>query len=225
MVVAGLLTDHKPKVEAPGFIASITRDIILGLVEIEESFLYHGRATMTQEKGFSWCPFSLLDGDVRTDSDRFWERLYVDEEGAVSGRWDYRILSKVDAENVQPYSFHLSVDWQIRATLKRWENCLLLRSTHRKNVQALLVVPLEVAECEIRDDRYPILDCHYVGTVYANLEFNNSVSVRLGKVSGSPTMSAAKLVEEYDWAKGPILFCPLWRKHLSSIRKARKQME
>ena len=128
MVVAALLTGHIPKVDTPGFIAHITRDIILGLVEIEESFLYHGHSTMTLKKGFPWCPFSLLDGNVLNNTDRQ-EKVYVDEEGAVSGSWDYRILSKKDAETVRPYIFHLSVDGQIRVALEQWENCLPLRNT------------------------------------------------------------------------------------------------
>ena len=84
MIVAGLLTEHKPKRVEPDFIALVVRDIVTGLVVIEESFLYHGHATMRQKGGWSWCPFSLLDVQLRTNTDEF-QQIYVDEEGAVTG--------------------------------------------------------------------------------------------------------------------------------------------
>ena len=61
MIIAGLLTGHKPRLDVSDTIASTTRDIILDLGCIEEYLLYHGHATMALKGGFSWCPFSLLD--------------------------------------------------------------------------------------------------------------------------------------------------------------------
>lgn len=225
MVVAGLLAGHNPKVNTPGFIAQITRDIVLGLVEIEESFLYHGHTTMTEKMGFSWCPFSLLDGDILTNTDRP-ERVYVDEDGAVSGNWDYRILDKEDAVNVRPYSFHISVDWKIRVALEQWESCLLLRNTHNRKGLALLVVPLDVAKCEIGGIEYVVLDCQYIGTVYTtNLRWGDSysASVRLGKLSKHPTLSAEEITNRYYDTKGCRIYGRPWEDQLHSIKQARKQ--
>ncbi|MCJ1374270.1 hypothetical protein MMC20_005502 [Loxospora ochrophaea] len=224
MVVAAIMTGHDPKVETPGFIAHTTREIILSLVEIEESFLYHGHATMTQKGGFSWCPFSLLDGAVLTNTDRP-ERVYVDEDGAVCGDWAYRALSIEDAKKVQPYSFHISVDWQIRVALERWKKCQLLQNTHNINMQALLVVHLDVGTCKICGTDYIILEASYIGTVYANLEWGDSysASIRLGKLSSDPDQSAEQLVDKYYDTKGPRIIGRPWQKHLHSIKQARRQ--
>ena len=224
IVVAGLLTGHKPKTDTLGFVAQTTRDIILGLVEIEESFLYHGHATMAQKGGFSWCPFSLFDVHVRTNMDRR-RGVYVSEDGTVSGTWKYRLLSKEDAKKVQPYSFHISVDWQIRVALEQWENCLLLRNSSDDNMQALLVVPLTVGNIEICDSGYVILECHYVGTVYTNLDWGPSfsASVRLGKLTQDPQISAEEATNNYEGTKGPRIWGVPWGKDLHSIRQARRK--
>ena len=226
MVIAGLLTGHEPKVIEPGFMAGITRDIILGLVEIEESFLYHGHATMTEKGGFSWCPFSLLDGRIRTNANRAAreDKVYVDEHGAVTGTWEHRMLSKEDADKVQPYSFHISVGWQIRVTLEQWENCLLLRSPYHDDNWALLVVPLDVGNSEICGQEYVVLECQYVGTVYANFEWGlpYTVSVRLGKLTNDAGISSKEVIDKYDDTKGPRLYGPPCRQ-LDSVRQARRQ--
>ena len=107
LIVAALLTGHKPNVNDPNFIALITRDIIRGLVVIEESVLYHGHATMTEKGGWSWCLMNLLDVQLRT-KDTF-DEVYVDEQGAVTGSWKYCLLSKEDANKLEAYSFHISV--------------------------------------------------------------------------------------------------------------------
>ena len=98
------------------FIALITREILIRLVVIEESVLYHGHATMTEKGGgWSWCLMSLLDVQLRT-KDTF-DEVYVDEQGAVTGFWKYRLLGKKDANNLEAYSFHVSVAWQILTAL------------------------------------------------------------------------------------------------------------
>ena len=225
MVIAGLLTGCKPNISLPGFIAHTTREIIIGLAEIEESFLYHGHATMAQEGGFSWCPFNLLDVRLRTDTSMF-EKVFVDELGAVIGLWEYRELGEKDAkENIHPYSFHVSIDYQIRAALVEWENCLLLKHSHRDDTQALLVIPVDVGHCRIWDTDYVILDCLYVGTVYANLEWGPSyaASVRLGKSTGDPAANAQEVVNRYEDTKGPRTFGNPWARNLDSIRQSRKQ--
>lgn len=226
MVIAGLLTGHKPELNIPGFIARITRDIILGLVEIEESSLYHGHATMTEKGGFSWCPFSLLDVHVRTNANRAdrADKVYVDEHGAVTGTWEYRMLSKEDADKVRPYSFHISVGWRIRIALEQWENCLLLRSPYHDDMRALLVVPLDIGNSEICGIEYVVLECQYVGTVYTNLEWGPSytISVRLGKLTNEAGISSEEVIDKYDDTKGPRLTGPpCWELH--SIRQARRQ--
>jgi hypothetical protein len=225
MVIAGLFTGHKPTVNTPGFIAHTTRNIILGLVEIEESFLYHGHATMKQKGGFSWCPFSLFDVHIQNNTERQ-ETVYVDEDGNVSGSWEYRLLSKQDARKVRPYSLHVSVDWRIRDALEQWRNCLLLQIHPHENRQALLVVPLDVGSLEICDLEYVVLECQYVGTVYTNIEWGLSytATVRLGRLTMDPYTSAEEVIDKYEDTKGPRVYGRPWSKHLHSIRQARNNL-
>ena len=227
VIVAGLLTDHEPKVYESDFIVRITRDIILSLVEIEDSFLYHGHATMKQKGGFSWCPFSLLDVRLRTNMDRM-ETVYVDENGAVTGKWQYSDLSQEDAKKVQPYSFHISVDWQIRTALDLWRNCLLLKNPHHEDMQALLVIPLGVGNSKIYDKEFVVLECQYVGTVYisAGWSFGNKISVRLGKLTDAddPNVSRNAVIDTYfETLHGPTFSGLSNEEELKSTREARRR--
>ena len=224
MVIAGLLTGHKPKIDIPGFIAHTTREIINGLVEIEDSFLFHGHATMAQEGGYSWCPFSLLDVHIRIDATTQ-HKVFVDELGAAVGLWTYRESNEEDAKNTHPYNFHVSVDYQIRAALVQWENFLLLQNSHRHDTQALLVIPVDVDHCRIWNVDYVVLDCLYVGTVSVNLEWgpDYSATVRLGKTTGHPGTDAQEVIDRYEDTKGPRLWGNPWAEHLASIKQERKQ--
>ena len=174
VVIAGLLTGNKPKVDNYGFVVNTTRDILRGLVEIEESFLYHGHATVASRGGFSWCPFSLFDGRIRND-EKLPQKLFVDEMGALIGRWRYRRISQDEAtKKIHPYSFHVSVEHAIRSVLLRWKNCLLLQTDFRKDPRALLVTPVDVGRVTIDGTEYVVLDCLYVGTVYVGLSIQAS---------------------------------------------------
>ncbi|KAF6224656.1 hypothetical protein HO173_012929 [Letharia columbiana] len=224
MVVAGLLTEHKPETTKSDFIALITRAVIAGLVVIEESFLYHGHATMSQKGGWSWCPFSLLDVQLRTNADEY-ERVYVDEQGATTGYWKYRELEKGDTDKLQPYSFHISVHWQIRTALDQWENCLLLQHRYT-SPKALLVIPLGSGISNIGGEDYHVLECQFVGTVYTLLEWGESfrITVRLGKLESEPIMNAKDCIDEYRGIKGPRMVMPPSGHDLISIREARKKV-
>lgn len=225
MIVAGLLTEHKPKKIEPDFIALIVRDIVTDLVTVEESFLYHGHATMRHKGAWSWCPFSLLDVQLRLNTD-IYQRIYVDEEGAVTGCWKYRTLSKEDADKLQSYSFHISVDWQIRAALAQWEYCLLLQHPSREDSKVLLVVPLDVGVSTINGTDYVVLECQFVGTVCTNLEWglSYSIAVRLGKLEDEATTKANDLIDKYYDIKGPRLSLVPRGKALESIRNTRRQL-
>ena len=206
IVIANLLAGRETKrdITKPGAIAGITRDIILDAGEIEESFLHHGHTTMTEKGGFSWCPFSLLDGRIRTNTDRP-EKLFVDEKGAASGFWEYRLLSQEDTTKIRPHSLHPSVEWRIRSALEQWENCLLLKNAHQSLMDTvLLVTPLGVGAFVFRGTESVILDCQYIGAVFIKLEWGLSylVPVRLGNSDMDPDFSAAEVIDKYDQTKG-----------------------
>ena len=224
MVISGLLMGCKPEISRPGFIARTTRDVIRQFTDIEESFLYHGHATMTEEGPFSWCPFSLQDVHIQSDADPV-ERVFVDEHGAAIGTWAYRELSEKEAkENIHPYNFHISVEYRIRAALAQWEKCLLLKNESRKDRQVILVRPIDVGECSICGVTYVVLDCLYIGTVQVSLEWGPLYlgSVRLGKVTGNSDINAQEAIDRYDDTKGPRIWGTPWRHHMDSKRPVRK---
>ncbi len=228
MVVAGLLTGHEPRINVSHFVALITRDIVLDLVEIEESFLYHGHATMHQKGAFSWCPINLLDVHVRTNTNRA-EKIFVDEDGSVTGNWTYRTLSKEDADKVRPYSFHISVDWQIRSALDQWKRCLLMRRPYHDDLhdlQALLVIPLAVGISKIGGTEYKVLDCQFVGTVHTKLEWPSphTISFRLGKLTNDLSISAEEAIKKYNNTEGSRMCGHPYRKNLEAMRQARRQL-
>ena len=223
LIVAALLTEHKPNVNDSNFIALTTRDIVIGLVVIEDSVLYHGQATMTEKGGWSWCPMSLLDVQLRT-KDTF-DEVYVDEQGAVTGSWKYRLLSKEDANNLHAYSFHSAITWQIRTALARWENCLLLQNPRLDDIKALLVQPLDVGNSTIDGKQYCVLDCQFVGTVYTRLEWGKDyiIAARLGKLQKDPEDVAEKVMDRYEDTEGVKYFFAPSGTSLKSLRETRKE--
>ena len=227
LIVASLFTGHDPKVSLPGYISHITRKIILGFVEIEESFLYHGHTTMAQKGPFSWCPSNLMDGSISTSTEEP-ERVYVDEDGAALGNWLCRWITSEEAKEVQPYSRHISVDWQIRSVLDQWEHCLLLRSPRNLNMQALLVIPVDTGCFELTGTKYDLLEAHFVGTIYTNLAWGINppmVTVRLGKLTKNPVSRARDIVKRLRSLKGPPFMNGLLQKHLERIKEARRRSE
>ena len=155
------------------------------------------------------------------------ETVYVDEKGAVTGRWQYRELSKKDAKEVRPYNSHISVDYQLRTALNGWEKCLLPRNLHHEDMQALLVVPLGIGDAKIYDDEFVILECQYVGTVYisAGWDFGNKISVRLGKLTDTDDTNISRdaMIHTYfDSLRGPTFSGFLYKKKLKSTREARR---
>lgn len=179
---------------------------------------------MTQRGGRSWCPFSLLDVQLQTTKDDF-QGVYVDDQGAVTGSWKYRELGKGDVDKLQPYSFHVSVDWQIRTALLQWEHCILLQKDRSQQAKALLVIPLGCGISTIHDTNYCVLQCQFVGTVYTALDWGESytITVRLGKLENDPALNAKATIDEYDGIPGPRMVLPFCNDDLAHIRNKRKE--
>lgn len=226
MIVASLFTGHDPNISIPGYISHITREIVLGFVTIEESFLYHGHTTMAQRGPFSWCPSNLMDGPISTNVDEP-VMIYIGEDGTATGTWLAQWLtSEEEAKKVQPYSHHVSVDWQIRMALNQWEHCLLLQTRRQTNIRALLVTSVDLGYFEFSEENYNVLEAHFVGAVYTDLDwgFNRlGIPIRLGKHTKDPTLHAKDLVAEYLDRKGPIFLENMFAKHVERIKEARRK--
>ena len=209
MIIAGLLAGHQIETGISDFQSQLTRDILLCFVEIEAGFLLHGLTPMVQKGGFSWCPLTIFDGHTpheRAVSDvLFSNKLYIDEQGAVSGAWKFHILEEKDVNKLKLHSFHISNDWRIRVALRNWQHCLVLRPLYsdRRPSPALLVTVIEIGDWHInKDNKRSVVDCRYVGSVYEELAWPSTVqkiSIRLGKNTKDPYDSAQTVLSDYDW--------------------------
>ena len=209
MIIAGLLTGHQVETSIGDLQSQLTRDILLCFVDIEAEFLLHGLTPMVQKGGFSWCPLTIFDGHApleRAVSDMFVSnKLYIDEQGAVSGAWKFHTLKKQDLDKLRPHSFHISNDYRIRVALRNWQRCLLLRPLYsdRRPSPALLVTVIEIGEWHINeDDKRSVVDCQYIGSVYEELAWPSTVqkiSIRLGINTKDPRESAQAVLSNYDW--------------------------
>ena len=182
---------------------------------------------MAQKGPFSWCPSNLMDGSISTSTEEP-ERDYVDEDGAALGNWLCRWITSEEAKEVQPYSRHISVDWQIRSVLDQWEQCLLLRCPRNLNKKPIRVIPGDTGWVELTGTKYDLLEAHFVGTIYTNLAWGINppmVTVRLGKLTKNPVSRARDIVKRLRSLKGPPFMNGLLQKHLERIKEARRRSE
>ncbi|KAN0077401.1 hypothetical protein V8E54_005705 [Elaphomyces granulatus] len=162
-VIASLLAD----VPSPDFTLSeseITQSLIKHLGLVSHETLLHGRPTMTDSGGFSWCPATLDDMPIEVGREFDTEMLAVQDDGSVVGDWVARPVSPTDIRNrrVQPHGSDISAVTKVEAALLDWSSCLLLYQALGSDGPALLVTTLEVNSSE---DGEPIINCRYVGAV------------------------------------------------------------
>jgi tetratricopeptide (TPR) repeat protein len=144
--------------------SDITKEIITYLGKINYTSFMHGKSTMCNLGGFSWCASTLDDMPVDISEDMAdgseTKYLNVDEKGAVEGEWFCRALQKKDPKHIHPYGDDLSSIVKVDVALKNWENCVLLRQEVSDPI-ALLAIVICVAKLE----RGPVLKCRYIGAV------------------------------------------------------------
>jgi hypothetical protein len=116
--------------------SEITRDILMYLGAIPYSCLLHGKPTMCDSGGFSWCAATLDDMPIDLSTDMRGGAhakddglLDIDEDGAVEGYWWYRPVTRKDIKGkiLKPYGNDLAVEVKINTALRYWKSCLLLR--------------------------------------------------------------------------------------------------
>jgi hypothetical protein len=200
MIIASLLAGKPLPRDTSEFDmpAQITK-CVLRKNAIESSFLFHGRATMAQKGGFSWCPFSLLNGpNPSYDSKK--NDAYVDGDGAITTTFWCRELLEEDVKKLRPYSLHMSVDCRISGALEKWMNCLLLWQ-EKSSSRALLVTAVDIGEFKYSSDSFWVVECHYVGTVDVDLNQKTEISVRIGCADTDPHITAKQVLENYSQRK------------------------
>jgi tetratricopeptide (TPR) repeat protein len=171
-VIAGLLAGV-PNCDFKKGESIIARQILQYLGKIPYACLLHGKPTMCDFEGFSWCPAVLDDMPVDLSLDmqggagaKKEALLEIDETGLVEGYWWCRRLDRleVDKKKIKPFGDNLAATVKINNSLRHWKHCLLLRHSLDQNDLALLVVPFGVdgADC--------LLKCRYVGAVAEDCE-------------------------------------------------------
>lgn len=164
--IAALLTDV-PGCDMKQNESVITQDIIKYLGQIPYTCLMHGKPTMADRGGFSWCAATLdhMPVDVSKDMGDTSETKYIsiDQDGAADGNWYCRSIENRERQTIHPYGDDLSSAVKVQVALQHWETCLLLKvlNTGRPDL-ALLVVPFGFRN---PNSGSRVLECRYVGAV------------------------------------------------------------
>jgi hypothetical protein len=148
--------------------SEITQDILKHIGRLSHASLLHGRPTMTDFDGFSWCPAILdeLPIDTRRDGVNEDQILDIHPDGSITGYWYARHVtgSDVRLQKLRPDKSDISGIVKIETTLQVvWEKCLILYPTIASQGPALLVTTIEISTGA---DKEVLLDCRYVGTVH-----------------------------------------------------------
>jgi len=147
--------------------SEITQDILKHLGSLPHTSLLHGRPTMTDFDGFSWCPAILdeLPIDTRRDGVNEDHILDIHPDGSITGYWYARAVSGTDIrlQRLRPDKSDVSGVVKIETTLQlAWEKCLILYPSIDSKGPALLVTAIESST---GGDDELFLDCRYVGTI------------------------------------------------------------
>ena len=173
MIIANLLADCAIT-EQQNSQAQLTRNIITRFGYMNQSFLLHGHASLQSSGPWSWCPPSLFYGhmagnqrSIQGDADK----LSVSQDGNA---WKNFVLVKLldqeMASALVPHAYHISVAWKIHAALRHWQRCFLLQLVEAFPSStpplAILAQPFVIGHGEAGK---PVIDCAYIGTVYASI--------------------------------------------------------
>ena len=144
----------------------ITKQVISRIYKLNPASILHGKATIAESGGWSWCPPSLYDmpvetvGDISEGDDIGDKTCLVDINGILVGSWHFRALEggEVARIRVVSNSSDLTVTMKTEDALRRWEYCLLLREdNHGGPGLGFLVMPVGRS----RD----FINCKFIGTV------------------------------------------------------------
>ncbi|KAF8852654.1 hypothetical protein BDZ45DRAFT_678153 [Acephala macrosclerotiorum] len=184
-IIAGLLAGV-PGCDFDAGESTITKSILEYLGRIPYSCLLHGKATMREQGGYSWCAATLDDMPVDLSEDLMGglyakddALLEIDENGAVNGEWWCRPIegSELKRGKIKPYGNDLAAAVKISNALRHYKNCLLLRpyDDPGHGSTALLVMPFSVLQNGPGYRIEPSLGllygpkaavkCHYIGAV------------------------------------------------------------
>ncbi|KAF3933742.1 hypothetical protein ABW19_dt0206451 [Dactylella cylindrospora] len=144
----------------------ITKLVINKMYQLNRPSLLHGKVTITDTGGWSWCPRSLYEMPLETYGDFAEAGLgsqpcLVDKDGVLVGRWHYRGLTaeEVAEGRILSVSRDMTVIRRTKDALNRWQNCLLLRETNRGGSGiGFLVIPV--------NKTHESIYCKFMGAVH-----------------------------------------------------------
>jgi len=187
--------------------SEITQCLLNHLKLVPHQILLHGRPTMSDLGGFSWCPTTLDDmpieigheyheGDKKDDNDDDDddgddEMLVVENDGSITGLWLARPVSPPDVRNrrLQPHGSDISVTVKVEAALLDWRSCLLLYQANQSDGPALLVTAVGV---DGKGSGKPIVDCRYVGAVRDFRQSHERGIINISKWTGDQDFRTAE---------------------------------
>ncbi|KAK6530735.1 hypothetical protein TWF281_007574 [Arthrobotrys megalospora] len=142
----------------------ITKKVIDHIHRLNRASLLHGKVTLSETGGWSWCPPSVYNLPVDTFGDLADEErsvyCLVDKNGVLAGHWHYRLLEKEEVVQgrIISISSEMTVIMKTEDALRRWEYCLLLRETNKGGSGlGFLVMPVK--------KRKDFIHCRFIGAV------------------------------------------------------------
>lgn len=184
VLIAALLGNHEIDYRLSP--VDMTHALLQDIVMLPASFLLHGRQTLTESGGYSWCAASWTSLAAATvEGSDSAEVLMVDDSGAACGNWHCRPFGRGEraSSSCRPHTADSVVASKVRKALAMDSSCLLLRPASTSSFDqpglSLLVMAMGLGTLM----SYPIIDCQYVGMVMDELDWigrSQLVSVRLG---------------------------------------------
>ncbi|KAH8689732.1 hypothetical protein GQ44DRAFT_833103 [Phaeosphaeriaceae sp. PMI808] len=191
-VIAALLTAI-PNLNLALNESEITQSLLKHLRLVPHQVLLHGRPTMSDLGGFSWCPTTLDDMPIEIGhkSGEGDEMLVVESDGSITGSWLARPVSPPDVRKgrLQPHGSDISVIVKVEAALFNWKSCLVLYQGYQSDGPALLVTTVGVDAKDVSD---PIVDCRYVGAVRDFRQSHERGIINIAKWTGDQDFRTAE---------------------------------
>ncbi|KAI0142535.1 hypothetical protein F4776DRAFT_511756 [Hypoxylon sp. NC0597] len=171
MTIAGLMTLDQRTVDTSLSTPALTRSILLELLTVPKTSIFHNKVPMALEGGWSWCPPSIFDFDVSTLSGvrpdtagGRQEPLLIEKDGSIGGTFTAYPVQLAYRDKVYPYSSHPSLSYRILKALESPETCLILEiggaTTESAVTSGILVEPV------VRHGKF--VDCRYIGCVHVS---------------------------------------------------------
>ncbi|OTA65363.1 hypothetical protein K449DRAFT_403952 [Hypoxylon sp. EC38] len=171
MTIAGLMTLDQRTVDTSLSTPALTRSILLELLTVPKTSIFHNKVPMALEGCWSWCPPSIFDFDGSTFSrvrpntaGGRQDPLLIHKDGSIGGSFTVYPVQLAYRDKVHPYSSHPALSYRILKALETPETCLILEiggaATESAVTSGILVEPV------VGHGIY--VYCRYIGCVHVS---------------------------------------------------------